>query len=329
MNIPPRTFVAVPHAHLRSLSRALGVAAGLPDDRATFLADVLVDNDLRGVFSHGSMQMATYARLFRDGKLNPRPELSVPREGPGHVLVDGDGSLGYFASWDMTGRVIEKALAGGIAIGLTRNHGHFGAAGIYARRTLPHGLLCFVTSGHQLHLHPGGQLATAGGGSPMAFTAPGLEEPPMVLDFGTMHDLYPGEPHAEAIGRLAPGMVFRALGLAAVCQSWGGFLAGVPSHPDRARRAWEGANQGSMVIAFRIDCFADPEAFGREMDDYIRQVRALAPLEGFDRALLPGHIEEERAAQFAEDGIPVGATHARRLVEVAAEFGIDPGFAAP
>jgi len=148
----------------------------------------------------------------------------------------------------------------------------------------------------------------------------------MVLDFGTMHDLYPGEPHAETIARLVPGMVFRALGLAAVCQSWGGFLAGVPSHPERAHRMWPGANQGSMVIAFRIDCFADPDEFGREMDEYIRQVRALRPLEGFDRSLLPGHIEEERMVEFRANGIPVGAHHARRLREVAAEFGIDPKF---
>ncbi len=326
MNRPPSSFVAVPHETLRTLLRALGGASGLDPANAGFLADVLVDNDLRGVFSHGSVQMATYARLFRDAQINSRPNLDIAREGSGHVLVDGDGSLGYFASWDMTGRVIEKAVAGGIAIGLTQNHGHFGAAGIYARRTLPHGLLCFVTSGHQLHLQPGGPLATAGGGSPMAFTAPGKDEPPMVLDFGTMHDLYPGEPHAGTIAKLVPGMVFRALGLAAVCQSWGGFLAGVPSHPDRARRTWPGANQGSMVIAFRIDCFADPDDFGREMDEYIRQVRALRPLEGFERSLLPGHIEEERMVDFRANGIPVGAHHAQRLRDVAAEFGIDPGF---
>ena len=329
MNRPPASFVAVPHETLRRLLRNLGARAGVDDERARFLADVLVDNDLRGVFSHGSVQMATYARLFRDGKLNPCPELSIVREGPAHVLVDGDGSLGYFASWEMTGRVIEKALETGVAVGLTRNHGHFGAAGIYARRTLPHGLLCFVTSGHQLHLSPGGPLATAGGGSPMAFTAPGKDEPAMVLDFGTMHDLYPGEPHAQTLARLVPGTVFRALGLAAVCQSWGGFLAGVPSSPERADRTWDGANQGSLVMAFRIDCFADPDDFGREMDDYIRQVRALQPLEGFDRALLPGHVEEERMAQYRADGIPVGTHHARRLHEVSAEFGIEPGFPIP
>lgn len=321
MNIPPSTFVRVPGDALRDLVLRLGVASGLAPGRAALLADLLAANDLRGVFSHGTVQIATYARLMRDGVLNPRPELTAPRESPTSVLVDGDGGLGYFPSWEMTGRVIEKATAQGVAVGLTRNHGHFGAAGIYARRTLPHDLLCFVTSGHQLHLHPGAEIGTAGGGSPMSFSAPGDREPSILVDFGTMHDLYPGSPFREAIARLTPGIVFRALGLAAICQSWGGFLAGVPADPERAERAWSGANQGSLVIAFRIDCFAEPADFKREIDDYVRQVRRLKPLEGFDQSLLPGAIELQREQEFGEAGVPVGPEHRRRLEEVAAEFG--------
>lgn len=322
MNLPPSAFIRVPVDALERLVRDLSIAAGLPETRAALLAELLAANDRRGVFSHGTQQIATYARLMRDGQLNPQPDVAVARETPTSVLVDGDGGLGYFPSWEMTGRVIEKAQAQGIAVGLTRNHGHFGAAGLYARRTLPHDLLTFVTSGHQLSLSPGQDIATAGGGSPMSFSAPAGDEVSVLLDFGTMHDLYPGTPNRETVIDLAPGLLFRALGLAAVCQSWGGFLAGVPVDPARAQRVWPGANQGSLVIAFRIDLFAEPADFKAEMDDYIRKVRALAPAPGYRESHLPGGIEAAREAEFGALGVPVGDDHRQRLEAVAAEFGV-------
>ncbi|MCB0184576.1 MAG: Ldh family oxidoreductase, partial [Caldilineaceae bacterium] len=121
----------------------------------------------------------------------------VAKETPVSVLVDGDGGLGYFASHMATQILIEKAKRQGIAIALTRNHGHFGAAGLYSRMTLPHDLLCFVTSGHQLHLEPGQPIFNAAGGSPMSFSSPAGEEESLVLDFGAMHDLCANSPHRD------------------------------------------------------------------------------------------------------------------------------------
>lgn len=322
MNLPPQHSIRVDADALEAFVADLGRRAGLPEDRAALLAGLLTTNDLRGVNSHGTIQIATYARLMRDGVLNPRPQLRTDRETPVSIVVDGDGGLGYFPAYAMTEIIVEKAKRQGIAVGQTRNHGHFGAAGIYSRLTLPHDLLCYVTSGHQLTLKPGDPIHTAAGGSPMSFSAPADKETSIVLDFGAMHDLYLSSPHREEIGRLAPGLVFRAIGLGAICQSWGGFLAGVPVDSTRATRAWPGANQGSLVIAFRIDLFADPAQFKREVDDYVAQVRTLEPLEGFDQSLLAGSIEAIREAEYRRDGIPIGDDHRQQLERTAQEFGV-------
>ena len=87
-----------------------------------------------------------------------------------------------------------------------------------------------------------------------------------------------------------------SVGLGAICQSWGGFFAGVPFDTKRATRTWQGANQGSLTIAFRIDLFISPEHFKAEMDEYIRGIHKLEPLENFDESLLPGAIEAKRVA---------------------------------
>ncbi len=322
MNTPPNTYLTVPHTDIQAFIAQMGETVGLPTAKAELLAELLTANDLRGVFSHGTTQMATYARLLRDGVLNNQPDVHVAKETPVSVLVDGDGGLGYFASHMATELMIEKAKSQGIAIALTRNHGHFGAAGLYSRMTLPHDLLCFVTSGHQLHLEPGQPLLSAAGGSPMSFSSPAGEEESLLLDFGAIHDLYANSPHREELIRLAPGSVFRAIGMGAICQSWGGFLAGVPIDPARAKRTWDGANQGSLVMAFRIDLFMDAAQFKQEMDEYVRAVKALQPLAGFDESFLPGGVEAVRARTYRAEGIPVGPTHQQRLEEIAGELGL-------
>lgn len=79
-----------------------------------------------------------------------------------------------------------------------------------------------------------------------------------------------------------------------------------------------------MVITFRIELFASPEAFKREMDEYVRAVRKLRPLEGFTEAHVAGGVEAQREARFRSQGVPVSADHRQRLDDLAAELGIDP-----
>ena len=156
----------------------------------------------------------------------------------------------------------------------------------------------------------------------MSFSAPAAEEDPVVLDFGTMHDLYSSDPHRDEVARLVPGTVLRSIGMGAICQAWGGLLAGVPIDAARAERVWSGANQGALVMAFRIDLFMSPERFKREVDEYVRKVRALQPVEGLDQAYLPGGVEAAREREYRRDGIPVGPDHRARLQALANELGL-------
>ena len=65
MNQPPNNYISVPHQALYAFVVQASQSVGLPTDKAELLAQLLVDNDLRGVFSHGTTQIATYARLMR------------------------------------------------------------------------------------------------------------------------------------------------------------------------------------------------------------------------------------------------------------------------
>jgi len=322
LNVPPTDSIRVPSEALQTLVAALLERAGVGETDRALLAMLLVRNDLRGVFSHGSRQVATYARDIRDGKLNPRPTVAVVSESPATLVLDGDGGLGYFASYRAAQQLIAKTREIGISVAVTRNHGHFGAAGIYSRIAVAANFFGYVTSGHQLQLAADQSIMRAAGGSPHSFGVPAGTMPPLILDFGAVHDVGDGAPHAKEIYDLAPGLVFRHLGLGAVCQSIGGFLGGVPVDEGRANRRFSGANQGSFMIFVDINRLMPVGEFQREMDDYIRRISEMRPLPGYDEALLPGAIEAQREQSWAVEGVPVGPNHRKALSDVARELDV-------
>ena len=322
MNKVPTEATAIQPSVLRDLVFAVITRAGMPDEQARLLSDLLVKNDLRGVFSHGSRQVKDYARLLRDGRLNKTPTVKALKDTTVTLLVDGDGGLGYFPCWHAAHALVPKAKEHGIAVAVTRNHGHFGAAGIYTRVAVASGLIGYDTSGHQLNLQPAQPLLNAAGGSPMSFAIPAGDEPPVVLDFGAIHDLYSADDEllTMMMDKL-PSTLFRSLGLGAFCQMLGGFLAGVPLDESRAVKDYSGANQGSLMVFINPAHFIEPAALAREVDEYQRLIAQLKPFPRTNnRATLPGRLEHERELEWATAGVPVGRRHKEELEEIAAEF---------
>lgn len=325
VNVEQKDSIRVRPEKLRCFTSALARKAGMLEEQADFLAEVLVKNDLRGVFSHGSQQIATYARIMRDGLIHPNPQVHTVNEAASTMVVDGDGGLGYFAAFRAVEEIVDRCRNHGIAAAVTRNHGHIGAAGIYSRLLAEQGLVGYVTSGHQLHLTTEESIMRAAGGSPMSFAVPSGTEVPMVLDFGAMHDLYPS-PHLEQLFKLAPGLVFRNMGLGFMCQALGGFLAGLPVVEKDDGKKYKGANQGALIIALDISRFIQPDQFKKEMDTYMSITSKMQPMPGYDRATLPGVLEYEREQDRIHSGIPLSKEQQTVLKDAAVEFELEPPF---
>jgi L-2-hydroxycarboxylate dehydrogenase (NAD+) len=328
MNTPPKESIRVPATRLHAGVTALMTAAGLEAGKAELLAQLLVANDLRGVFSHGTRQAATYSRLIAEGTLNGHPQVRQVAEREATATFDGDGGLGYFPAYAAAQWLIEPARRYGVAVALTRNHGHFGAAGIYSRIIVAADLIAYVTSGHQLDLAAGQSVRVAAGGSPMSFGVPAGNEPPLLLDFGTMHDLYVGaNDNVAALFAMAPSLVVRNVGLGMVCQVLGGFLAGVPVEEERAKKDYRGANQGSLMVAIDPTRFLPLEQLQAELDRYHALVHQLTPLAPSVSAVLPGTLEAQREREYGESGVPVGKAHRQALEEAAQRLGTTFPFA--
>lgn len=326
MNQDAEQFINVQAEVMNQFIQELLLTVHMPKDKARFIADLLVTNDLRGVYSHGTSRVILYLRDLRDGLLNPNPGISIKKDDGSTLVIDGDGGLGYEPAFEAARLLVERARKHGIAAAVTENHGHIGAAGIYSRLLAEHKLIGYVTSGHQLELKPEDSIMEAAGGSPMSFAIPTGKELPMVLDFGAVHGVYTHSPHFQEIIEKEPGVVFRSMGLGFMCQALGGFLAGVPLDKERRMNRYEGANQGSLIIAIDSGRFLPEEQYLNEMDEYVRKTGQMKPLPGYNRATLPGILEVEKERERRISGVQVSDQHREELLMVADEFGVKAPF---
>ena len=320
-NYPPPHGIRVPAEEMHRLVVDLFTRVDMPPQDAGIMADLLVETDLRCVFSHGTRQVPGYIRMIREGRVNPQPEIRTVAESPGALVLDGDGGMGHLPCTLGTKQAIEKAKAHGAAALTTRNHFHFGSAGKYTRMALEQDCIGLAISSHRLSLDPEDIVFGATGGSPISIAIPSGEQPPLVLDMGGV------VPFSQALFEQAPSAILKSLGMGAVTQALGGIFAGIYKPEFQADRfRWE-SNQGAFIAIFAVDHFMPEEELKKEMDRYIGEARRMAPLPGMDRAELAGGLEWQWAEENGRDGIPVSPEHREGLEEVASELGVDTPFA--
>jgi LDH2 family malate/lactate/ureidoglycolate dehydrogenase len=220
---------------------------------------------------------------------------------------------------------IEKALKVGVATITTRNHFHFGAAGIYSRMAIAHDCIGMALSSHRYRPRPDSTVLSASGGSPISIAVPSNEQPQLIVDMAAHFVRYDDETFERF-----PGAIFKGLGVAAVLQAMGGILAGIWNEGYTFTGEGKGAapHQGAFVAVFDVKRFMDVNTFKQEMDRYIGEARATKPLPGLDRSELAGGMEWQLEKDHREIGIPLSDNHRERLEGVAADVGVDSPFAA-
>ena len=330
-------------AQLEALCATILGAAGVSSAAAHSVAAHLVENDLRGVESHGCSRLPTYLRLIAERTINPKAEPTCKAVAGAQVLkVDGRGGFGIPAMEQaleaLSQAVEDTALA---AAGIV-NVGHTGRIGAYAERAAERGSFAFICGGgNHLRFHnvaPHGGRKGVLGTNPFALALPGGERGPLVVDFATSataqgkvmmarntgaalpeglildqkgrpstdpNDFYDG-------GALLPAAGPKGGGLALIAELIGEALLGPPHEFN-----W-------LFVMMKVEAFRELGAYGADAEAFLARVRACPPQEGFERVNLPGELERERAAQRRQDGIVIDETIWDGIAEAAGKVGIDP-----
>lgn len=325
-------------------------AAGAREEDAHLVADGLVAADLRGVHTHGVLRAGVYVARLRQGSINASAALEVVRDHGAVLLVDAGAGLGIAMATRAMDMAIARAREHGVGVVGVRNSSHCGMLAHLAMRAAAQGMVGIVLSNADAQVAPWGARTRFLGTNPLAIAVPARSEPPVVLDMATSavpHSRVqaaaargepiplgwaidragrPTEDPAEALlGALLPFGGAKGSGLSLIIDLLAGPLTGALPGPEITplyERLGTPQGLGHLLAALSVEAFSPLGEFGTRVDALIRQVRGLAPAEGFQRVCVPGEIEHERMLEYEQHGIPLPPEVRAEMERLAADLGI-------
>lgn len=347
---------------LRAFSAAVFQHFGVPAAEANLAAEVLATADLRGIDSHGVARLHTYFDMFELGRINPTPNITIVRETPSTATVDGDNGLGLVVGPRANEIAMEKAATCGSGWVSVSNTNHYGIAGYYVIEAMKRDLIGWSMTNTTKLVAPLWGSERWFGTNPIAIAFPGLEEPPIVIDFATSASAYgkieiatrrnepipegwaidaDGDPTTDPQAMIDGGAQLplgstRDMGghkgtcLAAMVDILTCVLSGAnwgPLAPPFALRQEVpersvGKGIGHFFGAMRIDGFIEPDEFKAQIDDWIRTYRATKPQPNTPGPVVPGDPEREAEAIRTTNGIPLVQPVIDDLRDIAESTGI-------
>ncbi len=351
-----------PVEQLRAFSERVFLHFGVPQEDARQAAEVLAVADLRGIDSHGVARLSSYYGLLKGGRINPKPTVKIVRQTLSTATVDGDNGLGLVVGPHANRIAMDKAEHAGSGWVSVCNTNHYGIAGYYVLEALERDLIGMAMTNTTKIVTPLWGAERMLGTNPLAIAFPGLEEPPIVIDMATSvvafgkieiahrknasmplgwavdADGYPTtDPEALMDGgaQLTLGSDYAHGGHKGYClaamvdilscvlsgANWGPFAPPFALQQALPPR-WVGKGIGHFFGAWRIDGFIDPDAFKRQIDDWIRTFRQTRPAPGTQGPLIPGDPEREAETRRRKEGIPLLMPVVETLRLMAAETNI-------
>lgn len=335
----------IAYGSLRRLVAAIFAATGVPRTGARLLADLLVDSDLAGHGSHGVLRVPRYVTDVRAGAIDPGAVPAVVQETPTTALVTANWGFGHLAAAVATDVLVEKVRAHQVAAVSLVQTGHLGRLGAYTERAARSDVVMFmaVAARGMRNMAPYGGALPALGTNPVSAALPRGQQPPVTLDLATSA-IAMGKIHlARAAGRaLTEGVALDAAGnpttdpdavvdggmvlpfgghkgyaLAVVAELLGCALGGAD--------AWAGERPpaGAFMFGVKADAFRPLGDYQEAVAETVDRITSVPPARGFDAVRVPGDRSSSTRDHRRRHGVPVDDRTWARLLELAAELGVD------
>ncbi|XP_055505078.1 uncharacterized oxidoreductase YjmC-like [Leucoraja erinacea] len=332
-------------------------AVGARSCHGAALADVLVEGDYRGHYSHGLNRLDMYVKDLKTGICAKDGDPTIVKCTAATALVNGNNLIGPIVGNFCMELAIAKAKQVGIGWVSAYGSNHFGIAGFYSMQALKCGLIgmsCTNTS--PLVVPTRGKECTLGT-NPISVAAPALDGDSFVLDMATS---------AVALGKIEfqhrrgeevpvgwgcdpdgkdttdPAKIlsgggllplggneatsgYKGYGLSMMVEIFCGILAG--GHYSKNVRRWKEtdsvADLGQSFFALDPECFAP--GFESRMSDLLKLHRNLEPSEPGLGVLVPGDPEQQHMAECDRHGaIPYHVNVVDHMNSMARELGVEP-----
>ncbi|QDI92109.1 ureidoglycolate dehydrogenase [Salicibibacter halophilus] len=321
----------VTHSELKEKVIAKFIANGVRKDEAEVIADVLVHANLRGVDSHGVLRVEHYIKRIKAGGLNIEADPAIEKTSDHTCIYDGDNGFGHVNSKRAMDEAIVMAKTSGTGAVAVKNSSHCGALSYFVQQAAKENFIGIAMSHADKIVVPFGGAESFFGTNPIAFGFPTKEENPVVLDLATSNvalgkvlnarekgeEIPEGwgvdlegddttDPHA--VTSLTPFGGPKGYGLAMVVEVFSALLTGSAFGPHISKMygdydQYRGLGHFFMVI--NPEHFVSTHSFLSQMDQMVKEMRAVKPAESFDRVMAPGEPEMLEEIRRAENGIPL------------------------
>ncbi|MBP1674715.1 MAG: Malate/L-lactate dehydrogenase [Bacteroidetes bacterium] len=176
----------IPFAVLEKFLVDVMVKAGIPEEDAGIVADVLIQADKLGFDSHGVNRLkGIYLDRINEGILNPVTNYTIIRESPSTAVIDGQNGMGHVISYNAMKLAIEKAKKYGMGMVAVRNSSHYGFAGYYPLMAVRENMIGITGTNARPSVAPTFGVENMLGTNPLTFGIPSDEPFPFLLDCAT------------------------------------------------------------------------------------------------------------------------------------------------
>ncbi|XP_037622730.1 uncharacterized oxidoreductase YjmC-like [Sebastes umbrosus] len=347
----------IPKAEVQGFIERCMTGVGTQPHHARSLAEVLVEGDHRGHYSHGLNRMDMYVKDIQTGICAKDGEPVVVNQTAATALVDGKNLLGPVVGNFCMKLALKKAKEAGIGWVVARGSNHYGIAGYYAMQALKENMIGMsFTNTSPLVVPTRGKECTLGT-NPISVAAPAKNGDSFVLDMATsavalgkveLHerrgDTIPEGWGCDAQGKLTTdpkkvlsggGLVpiggseatggYKGYGLGMMVEVFCGILAG--AQYSNNIRTWKVtdrvANLGQCFVAINPESFAP--GFPDRMSDLLSIQREMEPAEPGTPVLAAGDPERMNMKKCEEmGGIPYHINVVNYMNECAKRVGVSP-----
>lgn len=329
---------------LRDFTTRIFAALGLPEADAWLLSDSLVESDLRDIRSHGLLMAPGYVGRIQRGEVNLQPKISVVRETPATVLLDGDNGMGQVVANEAMAQAIHKARQNGTAVVGVTHSSHYAAGAYWTMQAVAKDMVGIALTGTGAAIAPWGGRTKLLGTNPYTIAVPAAKEYPVVFDAATsmvaagkLHwasirgDEIPGhwaldpedqpttDPKQGLAGRILPFGTYKGYGLMVMSDLLATILTGASLELEVSAAAGNGKHQniGHYFHVIDVAAFIDVNAFKARVDSYIQLLKSSELEAGSTEVLLPGEREFRYADKRRKEGIPMPVTLLADLEKIA------------
>lgn len=326
---------------------------GLSPAEVRTVAGALVGANLRGYDSHGLMRIPQYLKQVEKGEIRPGAEFEVLHETPSLMTADAHWGFGQVQAGRLMRRLIDKAKAGGVAVGTMIQSGHTGRLGDYcemAAKAEMIGMVMVNNHGGAMRVAPPGGKAPRLSTNPIAVGIPNADEP-VVMDFCTCAAAEgkvrvkwiagescpddwlldsegrpttdPADLYGDPPGTIRPfggDQAYKGFALGLFVEILAGALSG-----GVCARAVPKNQIGNCVYMMVLNPahFGGKELFTTEVSNLIEFVRGCPRIDGVEEITLPGDPERRTLAKKSADGITLDDGNWDKLRTAADELGVE------